>query len=303
MKILKNILGICIIISLGYSQVCCSLVGSVGSSSTLSYWEIQWPSPLDFNRKANWIIGTKLGKPYNGDINIKYGINAAVYSEFSDYIFSNTVVYFNSSYNVSNISEHISFSQTETNINQLNFDIGLRQYLSHKAGYIFGSLHLPILTEFSNEDFLFRTNAVSSVSVAWVKPILISTPVINQRLSLQLSATKNLKEDPQVYIDDNYNFNISTPFEILSQFSLSPNLNTNYYKLLAPLSPYDSARQQRWLGVTSVGFDITPINTKINWLHFNGNIPFFSWASEIGFPDGTQPTPSFSITLVKKIFN
>ena len=76
MRIVKHILAVSTIISIGSSQVCCSLVGSVSSSSsTLSNWDTQWPSPLDFNRKENWVVGAKLGKPYNGDLNIKYGFN------------------------------------------------------------------------------------------------------------------------------------------------------------------------------------------------------------------------------------
>jgi hypothetical protein len=304
MRIPKYILVVFFFISLGYSQVCCSLVGSVsGSSSALSNWDIQWPSPLDFNRKANWVIGAKLGKQYNGDLNIKYGLNSTVYSEFSNYIFPNTIGYITGSFNISKISEQISFDQTETNINQVNLDLGFRHYINNKIGFVNGSLHIPLMTEFSNADFLFKTNAVSSVSATWIKTFLVSGTIINQRLSLQLSASKNLKEDPQVYIDDNYNLNLSTPFELFSQLSFSPNINTNYYKLLAPLSPYDSERQERWLGTTSLGFDITPVNDKISWLHFNGSIPLFYWASEIGFPDGTQPTPSFSITMVKKLVN
>jgi len=243
----------------------------------------------------------KLGKPYNGDLNIKYGFSRTIYSEFSNYIFSSTVGYITGSFNTSNISEKISFDQTKTNINQVNLDIGFRHYLNNKIGYITGSLHMPILTEFSNDNFLFRTKAVSSISTTWIKTFLVSTSVINQRFSSQLSASKNLKQDPQVYIDDNYNFNLSTSFELLSQLSFSSNVNTNYYKLLAPLSPFDSERQERRLGIISVGFDITPISDKIGWLHINGNIPFYNWASEIGFPDGTQPAPSFSITIVKKL--
>lgn len=302
MRFIKYSLAIFTFISLGYSQVCCSLVGSVSSrSSALSNWETQWPSPLDFNRKTNWVIGAKFGKPYNGDLNIKYGFNNTIYSEFSNYIFPSTVGYITGSLNISKISEQISFDQTETNINQVNLDIGFRHYINNKIGFIDGSLHIPLSTEFSNDDFLFRTNAVSSISATWIKTFLVSTSTINQRLSFQVSASKNLKEDPLVYIDDNYNFILSTSFELFSQFSFIPNINTNYYKLLAPLSPYDSERQERWLGVTSIGFDITPVNKKINWIHFNGSIPLFSWASEIGFPDGTQPAPSFSITMVKKL--
>ncbi len=302
MRILQRTVVIFYFISVGYSQVCCSLVGSVsGSSSALSNWDTQWPSPLDFNRKANWIVGAKLGKPFNGDLNIKYGLNSTVYTEFSNYIFPGTVGYVISSYNFSNISEQISFDQSETNINQFNLDIGFRYYINNRIGLINGSLHIPLITEFTNDKFLFKTNAVPSVSATWIKTFLVSNSTINQRLSFQLSARKNLKIDPQVYIDDNYNFNLSTPFKLFSQISFNPNITINYYKLLAPLSPYDSERQDRWLGITSIGFDITPVNNNINWLHFNGSIPLFSWASEIGFPDGTQPTPSFSITIVKKL--
>lgn len=300
MKIIKFAIAFYIILSFGFAQVCCSLVGSVSSNSSASYWETQWPSLLDFNRKANWIIGSTLGKPYNGNLNIQYGYTGAVFSEFSNYIFPNTVGYIIGSVNVSNISEKISFEQTETNINQLNLDLGFRHFITHKIGYISGAIHIPLETKFSNDDFLFKTNAVSSISGTWIKTFIISNSTINQQLSLQLSASKNLKEDPLVFIDDNFNINISTTFNMLSQFSISPNINTNYYKLLAPLSPYDLERQARWLGVIALGFDVTPIN-KLNWLHFGGSIPVLFWASEIGFPDGTQPTPSFSITMVKKI--
>ena len=286
--------------SLGFTQVCCSLVGSVSSNASKSNWETQWPSLLDFNRKTNWIIGTTFGKPYNGDLNIQYGFNGTLFTEFSNYIFPNTVGYIVGSVNVSNISEQISFEQTETNINQLNLDFGIRHFINQKIGYINGMIQIPLVTNFSNDNFLFKTNAVASVFAGWIKTFIISTSVINQQLSLELSARKNLKEDPLVYIDDNYNFNLSTSFTVFSQFSISSNINTNYYKLLAPLSPYDSERQKRWLGVSSIGFDVTPIN-KLNWLHFSGSIPLLLWASEIGFPDGTQPSPVFSITLVKKI--
>jgi len=301
MRLIKHTFSIFILISLGYSQVCCSLVGAVRSGSSASNWDTQWPSPLDFSRKANWVVSANIGKSYDGDLNIKYGFSKTIYSEFSNYIFQNTVGYVNGSFNISNISEQISFDQTETNINQFNLDTGFRHYINNKMGYVTGSLHVPILTEFSNNDFLFRTNAVSSVSTTWTKTFLVSTSVINQRLSFQLSASKNLIEDPQVYIDDNYNFNLSTSFDLFSQLSFSSNINNNYYKLLAPLSPFDSERQERWLGIVSIGFDITPVNEKVNWIHFNGIVPLFHWASEIGFPDGTQPAPSFSITISKKL--
>jgi hypothetical protein len=300
MRTTKFIIAFYFLISLGFAQVCCSLVGSVNSRTGVNYWETQWPSLLDFNKKANWIVGSKLGKPYNGDLNINYGFNSTIFTEFSNYIFPNTVSYLTGSFHVSNISEQISFEQTETNINQLNLDMGFRHLITHKIGYINGMLHIPLVTNFSNDDFLFKTNAVLSVSADWVKTFLISTSYINQQLSLQLSASKNLKEDPLVYIDDNYNLNLLTTFNVLSQFSISPNININYYKLLAPLSPYELERQARWLGVTAIGFELTPIN-KLNWLHFSGSIPILFWASEIGFPDGTQPTASFSITIVKKI--
>jgi len=300
MKISKYLLAFSFLLSIGFSQVCCSLVGSVNNSSSVNSWETQWPSLLDFNRKPNWIIGSTFGKPYNGELNIQYGFINTTFTEFSNYIFPKTVVFINGSLNISNISENISFEQTESYINQLNLDLGFRYLISHNWGHINGTFHLPLNTKYSNDDFLFKTKAVSSISGTWIKPFLISTTTINQRLSLQLSVSKNLKEDPQVYIDDIYNFTISSPFELFSQFSLNPNINTNYYKLLAPLSPYESERRDRWLGVISIGFDITPLNTKINWLHINGYIPITFWASEIGFPDGTQPTPSFSITMVKK---
>jgi hypothetical protein len=300
MKITKSILGVSIILSIGFAQVCCSLVGSVNSNSSVNSWETQWPSLLDFNRKPNWIIGSTFGKPYNVGQNIQYGFINTTFTEFSNYIFPKTVGFIDGSLNISNISENISFEQSETYINQLNLDLGFRYLISHKWGHLNGILHLPLNTKYSNDDFLFKTKAVSSISGTWIKPFLISTSTINRRLSLQLSVSKNLKEDPQVYIDDNYNLNVSTSFNVFSNLSISPNINTNYYKLLAPLSPYDSERQERWLEIIAAGFDITPIN-KLNWLHFGGSIPLIFWASEIGFPDGTQPTPSFSITMVRKI--
>lgn len=301
MRTLKFVIAFYFLISLGFAQVCCSLVGSVNSNASVSNWETQWPSLLDFNRKANWIIGSTLGKPYNGDLNIQYGFNGTVFTEYSNYIFSNTVGYITGSFNTSNISEKISFEQTETNINQLNLHLGFRHFISYKIGYINGTMQIPLTTKFTNDNFLFKTNAVPSISAAWIKTFLISTPTFNQQLSLQLSASKNLKEDPQVYIDDNFNLNLSTSFNLLSKFSFSPNINTNYYKLLAPLSPFESERQDRWLAVLAVGFDISSAGNKINWLHFSGSIPILFWASEIGFPDGTQPIPSFSISIVKKI--
>jgi hypothetical protein len=303
MRTSKFIVAFYFLISLGFAQVCCTLVGSVNSFTSVSNWETQWPSQLDFNRKANWIIGSTLGKPYNGDLNIQYGFNGSIFTEFSNYIFPNTIGYITGSLNVSNISEQISFEQTETNINHLNINFGFRHLISYKIGYINSTIQIPLATKFSNDRFLFKTNAVSSVSTAWIKTYLISSSAIDQRLTLQLSASKNLKEDPEVYVDDNFNFNLSTSFNILGQFSFNPNININYYKLLAPLSPFESERQDRWLGILSAGFDITPVSNKMNWLHFNGNIPLLFWASEIGFPDGTQPTPSFSISIVKKIID
>ncbi len=300
MKISKYLFAISFILSVGFTQVCCSLVGSVNSNSSVNSWETQWPSLLDFNRKPNWIIGSTFGKPYNGAQNIQYGFINTTFTEYSNYIFPKTVGFIDGSLNISNISENISFEQSETYINQLNLDLGFRYLISHKWGHLNGILHLPLNTKYSNDDFLFKTKAVSSISGTWIKPFLISTSTINQRLSLQLSVSKNLKEDPLVYIDDNYNLNVSTSFNVFSNLSISPNINTNYYKLLAPLSPYDSERQERWLGIIAAGFDMTPIN-KLNWLHFGGSIPLIFWASEIGFPDGTQPTPSFSITMVRKI--
>ncbi|NHZ85360.1 MAG: hypothetical protein GWP19_05710 [Planctomycetia bacterium] len=292
-----------ILLSFGFTQVCCSLVGSVNSNASASYWETQWPSLLDFNRKANWIIGSTLGKPYNGDLNIQYGFSGTLFTELSNYIFSNTVGYIAGSASVSNISEQISFEQTETLINQLNLNFGFRHFINNKIGYINGSMQIPLVTDFSNNNFLFKTNAVTSVSAIWIKTFLISTSIINQQLSLQLSASKNLTEDPLVFIDNNYSLNLSTSFNILNQFSFTPNININYYKLLAPLSPYELERQERRLGITSLGFDITPINDRINWLHFDASIPILFWVSDIGFPDGTQPIPIFSITMVKKIIN
>ncbi|MEE8340532.1 MAG: hypothetical protein V3R52_00375 [Candidatus Neomarinimicrobiota bacterium] len=303
MRTFKYAVALYFSISFGFSQVCCSLVGSVNSNSNVSNWESQWPSQLDFNRRANWIIGSTLGKSDNGDLNIQYGFNGTVFTEYSNYIFSNTVGYISGLLNVSNISEKISFEQTETNVNHLNLNIGFRHFLSHKIGYASGAVNIPITTKYSNDKFLFKTNAVSSVSASWIKTFLISNSIINQRFSLQLSGSKNLKIDPEVYVDDNFNLNLSTSFSFLNQFSISPNINTNYYKLLAPISPFESERQSRWLGVFTAGFDITPVSEKIDWLHFSGSIPLFSWASEIGFPDGAQPIPSISLSIVKKIIN
>ena len=63
MRTIKYAVALYISISFGFAQVCCSLVGSVNSDGSINKWEAQWPSQLDFNRKANWIIGSTLGIP------------------------------------------------------------------------------------------------------------------------------------------------------------------------------------------------------------------------------------------------
>ena len=284
--------------NLAVGQVCCSLVGAANGNRQSNVLNAHYPTSLDFNKNMRWNMGFNTNIPYNGDLNIQYKFSGSAYSEISGYIFDNTIGHINSNLNFSNISESLSFEQTQTSLLRTDFTLGLRHKINEKLGYLNTSISLPLQPKYFNKDFLFRTGVVSTVSINWLNTVQYNISDFHSNLNFGLGINKNIKEKSDVFLDDRLSIFLSSVFNI-GKLQVLPNIDVNYQKLLAPLSPYDVSRQERWLGTFSIGVNIIPMPEKWNWMQIDVNIPIYGWASEIGFPDGTQPVPSFSLSVHK----
>lgn len=298
MKYIKSALLFLLLGNFSQGQVCCSLVGATNSGSGSLVRNAHFPSPLDFQHKFHWNFGLNTNVPYNGDLNIKYTFSGSTYGEVSAYVSKNTVGFLNVMFTLTNLSETISFEESKTNIQNTNFSVGIRHRISDKRGFLNSSISFPANPIYSNDNFLFQTGVVPSFSLYWLNAYKYNIGNYRSNINIAFSASKNIKEKSNVYLDDNYSVNLSSSLELWNLL-ITPNLDVNYQKLLAPLSPYDISRQDRWLGIISIGFNIIPTNQNWNWLQVNTSFPIYGWASKVGFPDGTQPIPSISILVNK----
>lgn len=298
MKYIKSALLFLLLGNFSQGQVCCSLVGATNSGNGSSVRNAHFPSPLDFERKFHWNFGLNTNVPYNGDLNIKYKFSGSTYGEVSAYVLKNTVGFLNVMFTLTNLSESISFEQSQTNILNTNFSAGIRHWISDKIGFLNTGISFPVNSIYSNDDFLFQTGVVPSFSLYWLNTFEYHINNYHSNFNIVLGASKNIQEKSNVYLDDNYSINLSSSLELWNLL-IAPNVDVSYQKLLAPLSPYDINRQDRWLSTISIGFNIIPTNQNWNWLQVNTRFPIYGWASKIGFPDGTQPIPSISILASK----
>lgn len=302
-KISKLIFVSLILVKSLSGQVCCSLVGAVdhGGGTSSTQWNTHWPSHFDDRNAIKWIFGFNSTYTADDGLNIRYGTALSTHLQTSRYLGQKSIGYVQIEGSWLQLKESLSFAQSKSDVNQIGLRFGLRHLLPGKWGFFFGEFSLPKSPSFSNSDFAFTTGAVPIATVGWtnrfVLPWGLDHPSIMPDVSISFSYAKNLKEKDDVYMDDAVNAHLASSIYFTQSFSLSPFTTYQSQKLLAPLSPWDTERQTRWLSVINLGFDITPSHHKWNWLHLRFAWPVYRWASNGNFPDGTEPVPRISLTI------
>jgi hypothetical protein len=306
MNLIRDIflLGLVILGSVN-GQVCCSLVGAIdqGGGASSTNWNTHWPSSFYHDREWKWSAGLNSSGTGNREHRIKYGFAASGFIQVAHSFNTKTAWYSHLELNRIKISESLSFEGSETGITQFGFRTGIRYLLPSKFGYLSGEVYLPGNPVYSNDDFSFRTGAVPAYTVAWngiiTYPGLQYIPELIPEIYAGMSYKNNISKKDNVFIDDVFQFHLSTIISPVFQLDIAPYINSNIQKLLAPISPWESERQSRWLGIITLGTDITPSSERWNWLHIRLAVPVYGWYSEVGFPDGTQPSPIISLLISK----
>ena len=304
MKIFTHLLCVSLILLKSLSgQVCCSLVGAVdhGGGTSSTQWNTHWPSHFDDRNAFKWIFGFNTTHTADDELNIRYGTTISTHLQASHYIGQKSIGYVQVEGSWLQLEESLSFAQSSSDVNQLGLRFGFRHLLPGKWGFFFGEFSLPKAPKFSNSDFAFTTGAVPIGTVGWTNrlqtPWFLDYPSILPDVSISFSYAKNQKNKDDVFMDDAVNAHLASSIYVAESFSISPFSTYQSQKLLAPLSPWDTERQTRWLSVINIGIDITPSHHKWNWLHLRFAWPIYRWASNGNFPDGTEPVPRISLTI------
>lgn len=271
-------------------QVCCSLVGTVntGSSNVIS---AHFPANLAIDKKIRWNTGLLNSKNFNNGELIKYPYSHSGYIEISDYINNYSVWFINTSLSATSLNEKVSFDNTSTYVIGGKGQFGIRNKLNYGIGLIENSFTFPVKPYYTNQDFVFKTGVVPSYSFNWMK-----TRILDSVSNVQVGIRKNFKEKRDVFID-NY---ISLTFwreDQFFDFLISPYISLQHQKLIAPLTPFEDNRDSRLMSFIFIGMNLITLNQKFDFIQINLNVPIYSWVAEIGFPDGTIPSTSLSISF------
>jgi hypothetical protein len=250
-----------------------------------------YPSNLDFDKKMKWNIGISNAININSENNIWYPFANNGYIEFSGYLRTDIIWFTNLSSSLTSIKEKISFQQSSTFVGGMTGQLGVRKALRHDRGFIEGTLIFPGRPYYSNGSFPFKTGIVPSYSLSWIKNRFMTS-----QINTYLSIMKNIKKKHDVFLDNDIQLTAYSEHQLFNLY-ISPYLTAQYQKLIAPISLYDNNRDARILGFIFGGFSIMPLQPKYDFLQINFNVPIYSWVSKIGFPDGTVPHPSITISL------
>lgn len=292
-----------VLLNLLTAQVCCSLVGAVdqGGGSSSTGWETHWPSHFDDHSSIKWLMGFNTVYTSDNDLNIRYGTAVSTHVQVSHYIGQKSIGYFQVEGSWLQLEESLSFAKSSSDVRQLGLRFGVRHLLTGHLGFVFGEYSVPNTPTFSNSDFAFPTGAVPSWTAGWTNrfqtPWFIDHPSFLPSGSIFISYSKNQKKQDDVFMDDALNAHISSSIYLAQTISLSPFTTLLSQKLIAPLSPWETERQTRWLSVINFGVDLTPTHHKWNWLHLRFTWPIYRWSSNGNFPDGTEPVPRFALSI------
>ncbi len=284
-------------------QVCCSLVGAVdhGGGTSANQWNIQWPSRFDDHSSFKWLIGFNTIHTSDNVLNIRYRGVTSLHIQISHYMGENTLGYVQVEGSRLRLEESLSYQNSRSAVHQLGYRLGIRYLLPHNTGYTFGELSLPDKPQYSNKDFPFKTGTVPSIAVGWINhfstPWADRFPSVFPDITYSFTYGHNLEIRDNIYLDQPFYGHISSTLFITKLFSVSPFTTIETQKLLAPLSPWESERQSRWLSVIRFGIDVTPIRSSWNRLHFRLSFPLLYRSSSGGFPDGTEPVPRLSLSF------
>jgi len=292
-----------VLLNLLTAQVCCSLVGAIdhGGGASSTQWEAQWPSHFDDHSSYKWLIGFNSTHTVDNDLNIRYGTALSSHIQVSHYIGQKSLGYFQMEASWLQLEESLSFSQSESDVQQLGLRFGIRHLLTKNMGFVFGEFSLPNAPTFSNNDFAFTTGAVPTFTTGWMNRF--QTPFFERNntffpdVATSISYSKNLRNQENVFMDDAVAAHLSSSIYLAQAVSLSPFTTLLSQKLIAPLSPWDTERQTRWLSVINFGVDLTPSHHKWNWLHLRFTWPIYRWSSNGNFPDGTEPVPRVGLSV------
>jgi len=282
-------------------QVCCSLVGAIdqGGGLSSSHWGTHWPSAYDDFKSTRWVMGLSTSARKDDHLSIRYGPAMSTYFQASKYITKKIIGYGQVDFNSAILREDLSFDPQKTRVDVSGFRFGTRFLITKKLGFGAVELNNTNQPKLSNSDFTFQLASVPALSISWINrlsmPWQSKNPFFLSAVTYTMQITKNLEENPNVFIDTRGSFNISSLIQTNDQFNLSPFIQIESQKLLAPLSPWETNRQTRWLNQVNAGLDLTPKFQNWRWLHGRLIIPISWWASRTGFPDGTEPVVQFSI--------
>jgi len=282
-------------------QVCCSLVGAIdqGGGLSSSHWGTHWPSEFDDFSKTRWIVGIQSLARKDNHLDIRYGPAFSTYFQASKYITKTIIGYGQVDFNSAILQEKLSFDPQKTRVDVTGYRFGTRFLLPNRLGFGAVELNNTNQPKLSNDNFTFQLASVPAVSISWINRFSMPWQAINpfflSAISITAIITENLKEDPNVFIDKRGSISFSSLIQTNDRFNFAPFIQIESQKLLAPLSPWETNRQTRWLNEVKAGLDVTPTHHQWNWLHGRLAIPIFWWASRAEFPDGTEPVIQFSL--------
>ncbi|MBC8346210.1 MAG: hypothetical protein ISR82_05290 [Candidatus Marinimicrobia bacterium] len=281
-------------------QVCCSLVGAIdqGGGLSSSHWGTHWPSAYDDFKSTRWVVGLNSLARKDNHLNIRYGPSVSTFFQGSKYVTKKIIGYGQVDLSTAILKEDLSFDPQQTRIDVSGIRLGARFALSKKVG--FGAIEWNHTNQpkLSNRSFTFPLASVPSLSASWINRVSMpwqsKNPFFLSSVTYSVQFTRNLKTDPDVFIDSHGSINFSSSIQTNDQFTFAPFLRFETQKLLAPLSPWEENRATRWLNQVNVGLDLTPKSHQWAWLHGRITLPLMWWASRDGFPDGTEPVIQFS---------
>ena len=161
-------------------QVCCSLVGTVntGTSTVVS---AHYPSDMEFEKEMKWNVGLIGTMNFNNSELIKYPFANNGYFEISDYFTKTSIWFIHASFSAILLNETVSFDKASTYIIGGKGQIGIRNKLTYRMGFLEYSLNFPVKPYYTNNDFPFKTDVIPSYSINWIK-----TKLLDSNFNLQI---------------------------------------------------------------------------------------------------------------------
>ena len=304
--------GLLVLGQIAYGQVCCSLVGSIeaGGGISSTAWNTHWPSGIQTTHSKQWVIGVQNIYQNNTDQTINYGPGISGYGQFSSAINSRLVGYLQTMISHLPIQERVSYNQSSSIIDDINFSMGLRTLVWKRKDQLQIEFNLPALRRYSNSEFPFKSKTSPALSILWSRiihlPIASLTSQFPARYTLSIFAFKKFNQVNND-INDGINIQLSAFLRTVKFLNLTSFLSLKSNRFYIASNYSDQRSEYREFYTIGGGIDLTPTLQGWNKLHVRLNIPVFQVSPKNGLPEGMEPRSilliSFILTAKNKSIN